>query len=159
MSISDAVRRYYATEIFGAMTRDAAPPNFRPFSEPITGSSTIKGCRGEGRDLLTIEVHEAGGVLDRVRASCGLCGPAMMVAADVVVRFASGQNADETRALDPLAAEALLPLFDLLGDEGHAEDAREKFQYALAALQNAARDSSGLPPLPTPDVAPPAARH
>ena len=153
MTVSEAVRRYYASEIFGAMTRDAAPPNFRPFDERVTGASSIKGCRGEGRDLLTIELHEAEGVLRRVRAACGLCGPAMMVAADVVVRFARGQAGNAMRSLDPLGDAALEPLFELLGDEEHAEDAREKFQYALAALQNAARDSQGLPPLPTPDVA------
>ncbi len=53
-------------------------------------------------------------------------------------------------AVDPLDPPSLVPLWDLLGGPGRPDDAREKFQYAILALQRAILDARGEPAPPLP---------
>jgi hypothetical protein len=98
------------------------------------------------------------GRIDDVRASCGLCNPAMYVAADLVCDGARGRTADEVLALDVLAPASLDACFAALaaagGGGGRPDDAREKLQYALLALQQALRVARGEP-VPRPPAVPP----
>lgn len=143
MAVSNEVRRYYADKIFAAMGRERAPRNFLPMDEPVTGRATVEGCLGGGKNIteFTVRCDEAR-ILD-VRVSCGLCNPAMYVAADIVVAWARGRPLDEVLALDPLLVAGLEPFFVELGGRAWPDDAREKFQYALVGVQNALRDHRG----------------
>jgi hypothetical protein len=150
MPVSAAVRRYYAERIFAQSGRDRAPPNFRPLEVPHTGLSTVEGCRGGGKNILEVAVVGRDGRIGDLRLSCGLCNPAMYACADVVVEWARGRTFDEVLAPDPLRVEDLAPFFAALGGPGRPDDAREKFQYALLAVQNAVRDHLRQPPVPLP---------
>jgi hypothetical protein len=170
MPVSAAIRKYYAEKIFAEMGRDKAPANFRPLPVPAHGLATVEGCRGGGKNILELTVlldpptapggpgGPGGGIspegrrVDDVRVSCGLCNPAMYAGADVVVEWARGRALAEVLALEPLRVEALAPFFARLGGPGRPDDAREKFQYALIALQNAVRSALGRAPLPAPAI-------
>jgi hypothetical protein len=167
MPVSAAIRKYYAEKIFAEMGRDKAPENFRPLPVPAHGLATVEGCRGGGKNILELTVlldppvaagGAGGGVspegkkLADVRVSCGLCNPAMYAGADVVVEWARGRALPEILALQPLRLEALAPLYARLGGPGRPDDAREKFQYALVALQNAVRSALGRAPVPAPPI-------
>ena len=152
MAVSTPVRTYYAQNIFAHMGREKTPANFRPLGVPHHGLSTVEGCRGGGKNILEVAVLVGDGRLADVRVSCGLCNPAMYVGADVTVGWARGRALDEILALDPLRIEALAPLFERLGGPGRPDDAREKFQYSLVALQNAVRVALGRPPVPPPSI-------
>lgn len=152
MAVSAPVRAYYAQHIFANMGRDKTPVNFRPLAVAAHGLSTVEGCRGGGKNILEVAVLVGGGRLEDARVSCGLCNPAMYVGADVVVRWARGRALDEILALDPLSVPALDPLFALLGGPGKPDDAREKLQYALVALQNAVRLALGRAAVPPPPI-------
>jgi len=158
MAISRPVHRYYAERIFARTSRDQAPPNFRPLAVPHTGMSTVEGCRGGGKNILEVYVVADEAQVEAVRLSCGLCNPAMYVAADVLADWARGRALDEILSMDPLRLEDLAPFFERLGGPGRPDDAREKFQYALAAVQNAVRDHRGVPLVPVPEFAAPADR-
>lgn len=158
MAVSNEVRRYYAERIFARMGRDEAPPNFLPLERPYTGRSTVEGCRGGGKNITEFTVYGAGERIVDARVSCGLCNPAMYVAADILVDWARGRTAQEILAVDPLAAASLEPWFSTLGGPGKPDDAREKFQYALVGIQNAVRDHLGEPPLAPPEIDEPTAR-
>jgi hypothetical protein len=152
MAVSPAVRRYYAEKIFANMGRDRVPENFRPLAEPAHGISTVEGCRGGGKNILEVGVRVGAGRVEDARVSCGLCNPAMYVGADVVIGWARGQGVEPLLALDPLALATLDPLYARLGGPGKPDDAREKFQYALVALQNALRAATGRPTTPPPPI-------
>lgn len=171
MAVSQAVRRYYAERIFANMGRDKVPANFRPLDVPAHGLSTVEGCRGGGKNILEVTVlveqpagrgpggpgggapePRRGGRLLDLRLSCGLCNPAMYACADVVVEGVRGRPVDEVLALDPLRIESLAPFFARLGGPGRPDDAREKFQYTLVAVQNALRAALGRPPVPPPPI-------
>jgi hypothetical protein len=152
MAVSPAVRRYYAERIFAHMGRDRVPENFRPLATPAHGISTVEGCRGGGKNILEVGVQVADGRLADVRASCGLCNPAMYVGVDVVIGWARGQGVDALLSLDPLAHASLEPLYARLGGPGKPDDAREKFQYTLVALQNALRAAMGRPTVAPPPI-------
>ena len=158
MAVSQAVRTYYAERIFANMGRDKVPANFRPLSVPAHGMSTVEGCRGGGKNILEVTVlvdkgqGGAGGTVADVRLSCGLCNPAMYAGADVVVETVRGRPVDEILALDPFRIESLAPFFARLGGPGRPDDAREKFQYTLVAVQNALRVALGRPPVPPPPI-------
>jgi hypothetical protein len=152
MPVSPAVRKYYADKIFAQSGRDRAPPNFRPLGVPHTGLATVEGCRGGGKNLLEVALLGEGGRVKDVRLSCGLCNPAMYVGADVVVEWARGKTFDEVLAVDALRIPALGPFFQALGGPGRPDDAREKFQYALLAIQNAIRDHLKKPALAVPPI-------
>src|SRR5262245_38122239 len=157
MAVSQAVRTYYAERIFANMGRDKVPANFRPLSVPAHGLSTVEGCRGGGKNILEVTVlvekpGGAGGALKDVRLSCGLCNPAMYACADVVVEALRGQSCDAILALEPLKFGSLAPFFARLGGPGRPDDAREKFQYTLIAVQNAVRAALGRPPVPPPPI-------
>jgi hypothetical protein len=155
MAISRPIHRYYAERIFSQTTRDQAPPNFRPLGRPPTGMSTVEGCRGGGKNIAEVFlVAEAGHVSD-LSVACGLCNPAMYVAADVLVDWARGRALTEILALDPMEIRDLAPFFQRLGGPGRPDDAREKFQYALVAVQNAVRDHLGQAVPPAPEFAEP----
>lgn len=156
MAVSAAVRRYYAERIFAQTTRDEAPPNFRPLEVAPTGFATVEGCRGGGKNLLEVSLRGEGGRVLDVRMSCGLCNPAMYVAADLVADWARGRGLGEILALNALDREALGPFFEALGGPGRPDDAREKLQYVLLALQRAVRDHEGLPQVPLPEIEEPA---
>lgn len=157
MAISPAVLHYYGERLFARASFESVPPNFRPLAEPVSGRSAVEGCRGGGKNVLEIAVRLRGGVLEDVRASCNLCNPAMYVAADVLCDWARGRPAAEALAPDPARADALDPFFAALGGEGRPEDAREKFQYALVAVQNAVRAARGEVPRPVPEFPEPQA--
>ena len=150
MAVSTPVRRYYAERIFARTTREQGPPNFRPLDLEPTGVATVEGCRGGGKNILEVFlVAEA----ERVRAiwvACGLCNPAMLVAADLVVDWARGRALDDILATDATDPAALGPFFEALGGGEEPDDAREKLQYALLAVQHAVLDHRGqsAPPLP-----------
>jgi hypothetical protein len=158
MAVSPAVRRYYAERIFAHMGRDKAPANFRPLGTPAHGMSTVEGCRGGGKNILEVQVLVEQGRLVDLRASCGLCNPAMYVGVDVVLDWTRGQQAAALLALDPLARATLEPLYARLGGPGHPDDAREKLQYALVAVQAALRQALQRPPVPVPPIDPPTDR-
>ncbi len=148
MAVSQAVRRYYAEKIFANMGRDKVPANFRPLDTPAHGLATVEGCRGGGKNILEVSVQVEGARLKDARISCGLCNPAMYVGADVVIEWARGQALEGLLGLDAFAIPALAPLFAKLGGPGQPDDAREKFQYTLVALQNAIRTAQGKPSVP-----------
>jgi hypothetical protein len=155
MAVSPAVRRYYAERIFARSGRDRAPPNFRPLEVPPSGFSSVEGCRGGGKNVLEVTVLLEGSRVADVRLSCGLCNPAMYAGADVVADWARGRGVEEVLALDPLPVPGLAPFFAALGGPGRPDDAREKFQYALVALQNAVRDALRRPIPAAPEIAEP----
>jgi len=140
VAVSPAVRRYYATRIFARTTATEPPPNFRPLDIEPTGRATVEGCRGGGKNVLEIFLVGAGGRVTGIRAACGLCNPAMMVAADLVVDWARGRALDEILALDPRTPGALDPFFERLEAPEGPDDAREKLTYALLAVHGAVRD-------------------
>jgi hypothetical protein len=74
----------------------------------------------------------------------------MDAGADVVAEWAKGRTFDEVLALDPREVARLEPFFRALGGPGKPDDAREKFQYAVAAVQNAVRDHLKRPPVEVP---------
>ena len=152
MAISRAVHRYYAERIFARTSREHAPPNFTPLDETPTGHSAIEGCRGGGKNITEFSVVGDDERITDVRVSCGLCNPAMYVAADIVVAWTRGRRHAEILALDPLDAAQLTPFFEALGGPGRPDDAREKFQYALIAVQNAVRDHRGEDTLAPPEI-------
>ncbi len=152
MAVSNAVRRYYAERIFARMRRDAAPPNFTPLDEAPTGRAAVEGCRGGGKNITEFALLAGNGRVTDLRVSCGLCNPAMYVAADIVVDWARGRSLEEILGLDPLDVAALEPFFTGLGGPGKPDDAREKFQYALVGVQNAVRDHRGEATLAPPDI-------
>ena len=154
MAVSAPVRAYYTKHIFLQSGRDRVPKNFRPLEGPLTGKSSVEGCAGGGKNILELYLcGEAGRVKD-VRASCGLCNPAMYAAADVLCEWARGRALDEVMALDALVSESLAPFFAALGGPDRPEDAREKFQYTLLALQNAVRMHRGEAAVAVPKLAP-----
>ena len=155
MAVSPAVRQYYAREIFAKSGRDKAPPNFQPLEVPHSGMSSVEGCRGGGKNILEVYVVCADDTLQDVRMSCGLCNPAMYVAADIVAGWARGQKLDDVLAVPVTDFDALAPFYEILGGPGMPDDAREKFQYALHATQNAIRDSRGQACPGEPDIAEP----
>jgi hypothetical protein len=156
MAVSGPVRAYYAERIFKQSGRDRVPPNFRPLDVEPTGTSTVEGCAGGGKNILEVALVGRDDVVSEVRVSCGLCNPAMYAAADVLCDWARGRPMDEILALDPLDAAALGPFFAALGCSDRPDDAREKFQYALVAVQNAVR-SHRHDPIPPPPPIPPQA--
>jgi hypothetical protein len=158
MAVSPAVRRYYAERIFAATTRDLPPPNFRARDDAPAGRAVVEGCRGGGKNLLEVRVWTEGGRIADVRLSCGLCNPAMYAAADVVAEWARGGDVEGVLATDPLEGASLEPLWERLGGPGRPDDAREKFQYALLALQRALLDARGEVAPPLPRVPEPAGR-
>ena len=155
MAVSPAVRQYYAKNIFAKSGRDSIAPNFAPLDVPHTGLSTVEGCRGGGKNLLEVAILGEDDAIKDVRMSCGLCNPAMYAAADVVAEWGRGKAFDEVLAIDPFDVPQLDPLFAVLGSDTKPDDAREKFQYALIALQNAIRDHRGEAAPALPDVEPP----
>lgn len=152
MAVSKAVRRYYAERIFPKMGPDKAPPNFTPLPVAPTGVASVEGCRGGGKNILEISILGAGDVLKDVRVSCGLCNPAMYVAADILADWARARPFEEVLAFDPMPIENLQAFYDALGGPGRPDDAREKFQYALLAIQRAIYDHQDLAPPVLPDV-------
>jgi hypothetical protein len=150
VAVSQAVRRYYAERIFVRQGRDHALPNFTPLEVPWTGRATVEGCRGGGKNVAEFHLLGVDGRVADLRVSCGLCNPAMMAAADIVVAWARGRSFEEVLAPDPRDVAALRPFFDALGGPGRPDDAREKFQYALHGVQNAVRDHRGEATLPLP---------
>jgi hypothetical protein len=152
VAVSSAVRRYYAERIFAQTTRERPPPNFRPLEVEPTGRATVEGCRGGGKNILEVYLVGDATRVVKLRVACGLCNPAMTVAADLVVDWARGRGQAEILGLDPFAAGALAVFFDVLGAPEGPEDAREKLQYALVALQRAVRDHRGESQLPLPSI-------
>jgi hypothetical protein len=157
MTVSTAVRTYYAERIFARTTRTSPPPNFRPLERPHTGRAVVEGCRGGGKNILEVHLVATDDAVADLRATCGLCNPAMLVAADIVVDWARGRRLDEILAPDPLDEADLAPFFERLGDD--PDDAREKFQYAVLAVQSAVRDHRGEPQPPLPRIAEPEERN
>ncbi len=158
MAVSAPIRAYYTKHVFLESGRDRIPRNFRPLEVPPTGRSSVEGCAGGGKNVLELFLLAPAGVVQDVRASCGLCNPAMYAAADIVCEWARGKPLDDLLLVDPLDVASLAPLFALLGGPGRPDDAREKFQYAVIALQNAIRVQRGQPLPPMPKVAPPTER-
>ena len=159
MPVSEPVRTYYAARIWANSGRGKVPKNFAPLDVPETGRSTVEGCAGGGKNILEIYVSgDAARVLD-VRASCGLCNPAMYAAADVLCDWSRGKEIAEVLAVDPFAPASLDAFFSALGCTDRPDDAREKFQYALFALQNAVRACRGESARPVPKIAPPSDRE
>lgn len=154
MGISTPVRTYYAERIFARMGRDRVPPNFAPLPEAPTGFATVDGCRARGKNILEVALVARGtpATIEDIRIGCGLCNPAMYVAADLLCEWARGQGVDAVLAWDPLDPEVLPAFADALGVETLPEDAREKFQYGLFAVQNALRDHRGEAPREVPDI-------
>ncbi len=151
MPVSNAVRRYYAERIFALGGRDQVAPNFRPLGEPPDGRFAVEGCRGGGKNRLEVQVLLGPDTVREIRMACGLCNPAMLVAADVLADWARGRAVAALLAADPGDPRSLDPFFERLGGRGRPADAREKFQYALVAVQNAVRDARGLGPRPVPE--------
>jgi hypothetical protein len=159
MAISAPVLAYYRERVWAESGRDRVPKNFRPLEGGASGRSVVEGCVGGGKNVLELRVRVEAGRIADVRASCGLCNPAMYVAADVVCEWARGRAASEAAGLDPLDPRSLDDLFSRLGTPGRPEDAREKFQYALVALQNALRSARGEAIPPVPAIPPPSERE
>ena len=155
MAVSAPVLAYYTKHIFLESGRDRIPSNFRPLEGNPTGRSVVEGCVGGGKNVLELHLRADDRRIEDVRASCGLCNPAMYVAADVVCEWGRGRALDEVLALDPRAIPDLAPFYERLGGPGRPDDAREKFQYALVALQNAVRSHRGEPVPPPPQIVPP----
>jgi hypothetical protein len=155
MGISVPVRTYYAERIFARTTRAGPPPNFRLRDDEPDGRSTVEGCRGGGKNILEVRLHGSAERVEDVRIGCALCNPAMMVAADILADWARGRTAAEVLAVDAGDVDALGPLFEALGTAERPDDAREKFQYALAAVQNAVRNMRGEESVPVPEFAGP----
>ncbi len=151
MAVSNEVRRYYAEKIFARMGRDRAPANFVPLEDAPTGHAAVEGCLGGGKNITEFALVAADGTIRDVRVSCGLCNPAMYAAADIVVDWARGRAMDAILALDPHDIRGLAPFFEALGGPAWPDDAREKFQYALAGVQNAIRDHRGEAAVPVPE--------
>ena len=151
MAVSNEVRRYYAERIFAQMGRDRAPANFLPLEEPASGRAAVEGCLGGGKNITEFTLVGSDDTVRDLRVSCGLCNPAMYAAADIVVDWARGRPMDEVLAVDPADVRALAPFFEALGGPAWPDDAREKFQYALAGVQNAVRDHRGEPAAPVPE--------
>lgn len=150
MAVSAAVRRYYAAEIFAKTGRDHAPANFTPLEGAATGTAQVEGCRGGGKNILEVSlVADSETVLD-IRVSCGLCNPAMYAAADILCEWTRDRGLAEILAVDALDVDQLAPLFARLGGPGRPDDAREKFQYVLLAVQNAVRSHRGEAAKPIP---------
>jgi len=154
MPVSAPVRAYYAARIYALSTRTSVPPNFRPLEGAVSGKSSVEGCAGGGKNLLEVSVRVVGDRLEDVRVACGLCNPAMYVAADLVCDAARGRAVEELLAVDVLDVRALAPWFVGLGG-GRPDDAREKLQYALLGLQQALRVARGAPVPRPPTIAPP----
>jgi len=157
MAVSAPVRAYYTKNIFLQSGRDKVPKNFRPLEVPATGKSSVEGCAGGGKNILEVFLVGAGDRISDLRASCGLCNPAMYAAADIVCEWGRGKGMDEVLAIDPLDLRSLEPLYERLTGPGSAErpdDAREKFQYTIVALQNAIRVHRKEPIPPLPKIAP-----
>ena len=152
MAVSTAVRTYYAERIFARSGRDEAPPNFRPLDVEPTGRFTVEGCRGGGKNILGIQLVGEGDRVVDLRLSCGLCNPAMYACSDIVADWARGRACDPILALDPLDVAHLTPFFARLGGPGRPDDAREKFQYVLLALQRAVLDHRGEAAPPFPEI-------
>jgi hypothetical protein len=150
MAISAAVRAYYEERIFKRTTRGGPPPNFRPLDAAPTGVATVEGCRGGGKNILEVRLVGDDEQVTDVRLSCGLCNPAMLVAADILADWTRGRRLADVLAPDAADEAALAPFFEALGGAGRPDDAREKFQYALLAVQNAVRNHQGAPTLPVP---------
>jgi hypothetical protein len=154
--VSEPVRSYYAARIWANSGRGKVPRNFAPLEGPETGRSTVEGCAGGGKNILEIRLGGDGDRVRDVRASCGLCNPAMYAAADILCEWARGRAFAEVLACDPEDVGALAPFFAALGGDDRPDDAREKFQYALLAVQNAVRMHLGESPRPMPRIARPA---
>lgn len=152
MAVSNDVRRYYAERIFARMSRDKAPHNFTPLDEPHTGRAAVEGCRGGGKNITEFNLVGADDLVRDIRVSCGLCNPAMYVAADILVQWARGRTTAEILGVDALDVPQLDPFFEALGGRGKPDDAREKFQYALLGVQNAVRDHQGAATLALPEI-------
>ncbi|MDA1195225.1 MAG: hypothetical protein O2894_08575 [Planctomycetota bacterium] len=158
MAVSPEVRQYYAEKIFAAMGPGRVPESFRPLATPPTGFATVEGCRGGGKNLTEFALIGSEGTVLEASAACGLCNPAMYVAADILIRWIRGRSLAEILALDPRDVSALAPFFEALGGRRWPDDAREKFQYALAGVQNAVRNHAGEPALPVPEFDEPSSR-
>ena len=159
MAVSAPVRAYYTKNIFLQSGRDRVPKNFRPLESPATGKSSVEGCAGGGKNILEVFlVGQDDRVVD-LRATCGLCNPAMYAAADIVCEWGRGKPFADVLGLDVTRLGDLAPLFAALGGPGRPDDAREKFQYVLLALQNAIRGHRGEPLPPMPKIAPPTERN
>ena len=152
MAVSRAVRRYYAERIFARQGRDHAPPNFTPLDVTPTGHAAVEGCRGGGKNITEFSLLGDDARVVDLRVSCGLCNPAMYVAADIVVDWARGRALDEVLGPSPADVAVLEPFFAALGGPGKPDDAREKFQYALHGVQNAVRAHRGEATLALPDI-------
>ena len=155
MAVSETVRAYYAAKIWANSGRGKVPRNFAPLDGPETGRSSVEGCAGGGKNILEIRLRGEDGRVADVRASCGLCNPAMYAAADVLCDWARGRTFEDVLAADPADPRALDPFFAALGGADRPEDAREKLQYALAAVANAVRAHLGESPAPLPRIARP----
>ena len=151
MAVSAPVRAYYTKNIFLKSSRTSVPANFRPLDVPPTGKSSVEGCAGGGKNILEMFLVGASDRIVDLRASCGLCNPAMYAAADIFCDWGRGKTFNDALALDPLDIAGLSPFYAALGGPGRPDDAREKFQYVIVALQNAIRAHNGetLPPTPT----------
>lgn len=158
MAVSAPIRAYYTKNIFLQSGRDRIPRNFRPLEVPPTGTSSVEGCAGGGKNILEVFLLAPAGFVEDLRASCGLCNPAMYAAADILCEWAKGQALDDLLRIDPLDPASLTPLYERLGGPGRPDDAREKFQYVIVALQNAIRTQRGQPLPPMPRIAPPTER-
>ena len=151
MAVSAPVRAYYTKHIFLQSGRDKVPKNFRPLEGACTGKSSVEGCAGGGKNILEVFLFGQDDRIVDLRCSCGLCNPAMYAAADILCEWARGKSFAEAMALDAVDIPGLAPFFTLLGGPGRPDDAREKFQYVIVALQNAIRAQRNefLPPTPT----------
>jgi hypothetical protein len=153
VAVSEPVRSYYAARIWANSGRGKVPRNFAPLEGAETGRSAVEGCAGGGKNILEIRLCGDAARVKDVRASCGLCNPAMYAAADILCEWARGRAIEEVLAIDPEDPASLDPFFTALGGEGRPDDAREKFQYALLAVQNAVRVHRGESPAPLPRIA------
>ncbi len=158
MAVSAPVRAYYTKHIFLQSSRTSVPKNFRPLDVPATGKSSVEGCAGGGKNILEVFLLAKDDCINDLRASCGLCNPAMYAAADILCEWSRGKTFADAMALDPLDVSDLAPLYALLGGPGRPDDAREKFQYVIVALQNAIRAHRNEPLPPTPTIEPPTDR-
>src|SRR5947207_14825217 len=111
MAVSAPVRAYYTQHIVAQSGRGRVPSNFRPLETPATGKSSVEGCAGGGKNILEVFLVGQDERIVDLRASCGLCNPAMYAAADIVCEWGRGRGFSETLALDPLDPRSLDPLF------------------------------------------------